>query len=498
MPVDIPFGAEWGASAVRGPRRTSERPVTGPATAVIDAGREVSVHLVKGGPAISDVTLADGSAVIGGVLRTDRSGDLPDCVLRVEDLDAAPGEVWLHDVDSHVGQDWWRVRLGGGATGSVGSGIAAGTVLGKVPVRWRWSGASMTDGTASQPFRITDPARIVDTVAAYAVGDPPSVPAVIELVYLLPGGGEVPVTEVTIPAGALSGESAPVSIDLGPGGNLVPRLVSAPPAAAAGVTPATLVASALADTGTGTASASTPFVAPLPAGGVAGDLLVVVASDQAPTMSMGAGWTLVASSNSVASAPAAPQSRTYVWTAPWSAAISRSIALSPFTPAGGATIGSSPVVATTLLIRGAAASSPVAVAAGTSTPNGSGGVVVTPAPRAPSNLDLAFVVVGWRAQSGVSGQAAAVTAGGMSSEIADRATSRDPAGNTNVGQAVYALGAVPAGVVASRTVTISGGTGDAGTLSTSAVVFGVRRTPGVSGPTALDLDVRVAQLATGD
>ena len=102
-----------------------------------------------------------------------------------------------------------------------------------------------------------------------------------------------------------------------------------------------------------------------------------------------------------------------------------------------------------------------------------------------SDADMALLVGSWRMQAGVSGSSATATAGGT--ELADAATTRDPATNTNVGQAVYDYGSVVSGVsFTATTVTVAVTAGSASTLSTSAALVTIRRKPGTSAPTEID------------
>lgn len=485
MPVDVEIGPDWGSTAITTEADSGD-------LAVVAKGREYTVHAAIGGPPASAAVLATGETRAGGVFTTDARGRPPFARFTLDDIDDTPAYIYFHAVDDGPSEGWYRYPVYAGTSSSSGGGSGSGLPAGAAEVlpaslptqaiRWGWADTDLAAGVTSQGARVREPVDVT-ALAGYLVGDLATVDTRIEWVFRPDGAAEIPVGSVIIRAGESWDENLITPVRLPTAGFLVPTLAQAPAAGSAGATAATRVATTAASTGTGVASASTPFSAPLPAGGAAGDIVQVEISCQAPEPSMGSAWTRVAASSSTGTTP---QSRTYVFWAPWAADLDMAVTLTAWV-SGTTTIASTPIRATTTILRGAPGTNPIPVSIATAPANNSGGTVTIPATVTPSAVDIVIIAVGWRANAGVSGQ----TAAGPGTELADAMTTRDAASNTNVGQAAYVLaGGYAAGAtIPAQTVTISGGTGDAGTLSTSAVMFGVRRTPGTSAPKRIEGEV---------
>lgn len=486
--IEVSFGGDWGAAAVTADPETGR-------IAVIDSGRAFTVHAEMGGPPASAVRLAAGDELPGATFVTDGLGRAPLAVATFDTLDTAPADLWFHPVDAAAGMEWYRYRVLAAAAGDTGGGhgpvldtIPAGPVLHSI--RWGWTGSDMASGITSQPARLREDCTVT-ALAGALVGDVGSTESEVEWVYSPDDGSDVPLGSVVVPAGQSWAENPISPTRLAAPGFLTPTLRKAPPSGTGGATAVSRVAVTATSTATGTAGPSTPFSASLPAGGAAGDMVVVAVTCQAPEPGMGSAWTKIAGSSSTG---ATPQSRTHVFWAPWSAALDMAVSLTAYV-SGSTTIASTPIRATAVLLRSAAGTGPVVVSSAQSVANNSGGTVKTPAATAAKDIDLALVFAGWRTNSGVSGQ----TAAGPGTEIADATTSRDPAGNTNVGQAAYQIAGVAAGAsVPEQTVTVSGGTGDVATLSTSAVMVAVRREPSVSAPTRIEGELVYQSLTAAD
>lgn len=436
------------------------------------------------GAAFLPLETVDGVSLPGDAFTCDRDGNTPPLHVVVDDSVPQPGELWAHRFGSAMTKGWFRIRLGGAAgDGGGGGGGTPATILQRSPVGWRWTGPDLVSGREGPRFPVVEASRVTLPARLVAIGGVSAADVVVQWRGRSDDTGVVTDlgSPVTLPAGQAMAAGSAVSDEV-PVGEIWPVLLSAPPAGVGGATAVTKVAQSAYTSG---ASAGKTHVLPLPAGGAAGDLVVALVSVQAPTPTMGTAWTRRAAAASVAAGAAAPHSRTVVFTAAWVAGLDMTVTLDSFTPPGGATITSSPCIATVLLLRGADLDQPIGTVNTANPANSAGETVTIPATTMTSDADMALLVGSWRLQAGVSGSSATATAGGT--ELADAATTRDPATNTNVGQAVYDFGAVVSGAsFTAKTVTVAVTAGAASTLSTSAALVTIRRKPGMSAPTEID------------
>lgn len=436
------------------------------------------------GAAFLPLETVDGVSLPGNAFTCDRDGNTPPLHVVVDDSVPQPGELWAHRFGSAMTKGWFRIRLGGAAgDGGGGGGGTPATILQRSPVGWRWTGPDLVSGREGPRFPVVEASRVTLPARLVAIGGVSAADVVVQ--WRKRSADTDVVTDlgapITLPAGQAMAAGPAVSDEV-PVGEIWPVLLSAPPAGVGGAAAVTKVAQAAYTSGTSTGKT---HVLPLPAGGAAGDLVVALVSVQAPTPTMGTAWTRRAAAASVAAGAAAPHSRTVVFTAAWVAGLDMTVTLDSFTPPGGTTITSSPCIATVLLLRGADLDQPIGTVNTANPANSAGETVTIPATTMTSDADMALLVGSWRMQSGVSGSSATATAGGT--ELADAATTRDPAENTNVGQAVYDFGAVVSGAsFTAKTVTVAVTAGAASTLSTSAALVTIRRKPGMSAPTEID------------
>ena len=432
------------------------------------------------GAAFLPLETVDGVSLPGDAFTCDRDGNTPPLHVILDDSVPQPGELWAHRYGAAMTKGWYRIRLGGGGGG--GGGTPA-TILQRSPVGWRWTGPELVSGREGPRFPVVEASRVTLPARLVAIGGVSAADVVVQ--WRKRSADADVVTDlgapITLPAGQAMAAGPAVSDEV-PVGEIWPVLLSAPPAGVGGATAVTKVAQAAYTSGTSTGKT---HVLPLPAGGAAGDLVVALVSVQAPTPTMGTAWTRRAAAASVAAGAASPHSRTVVFTAAWVAGLDMTVTLDSFTPPGGTTVTSSPCIATVLLLRGADLDQPIGTVNTANPANNSGATVTIPATTMTSDADMALLVGSWRMQAGVSGSSATATAGGT--ELADAATTRDPATNTNVGQAVYDYGSVVSGVsFTATTVTVAVTAGSASTLSTSAALVTIRRKPGTSAPTEID------------
>ena len=432
------------------------------------------------GAAFLPLETVDGVSLPGDAFTCDRDGNTPPLHVILDDSVPQPGELWAHRYGAAMTKGWYRIRLGGGGGG--GGGTPA-TILQRSPVGWRWTGPELVSGREGPRFPVVEASRVTLPARLVAIGGVSAADVVVQ--WRKRSADADVVTDlgapITLPAGQAMAAGPAVSDEV-PVGEIWPVLLSAPPAGVGGATAVTKVAQAAYTSGTSTGKT---HVLPLPAGGAAGDLVVALVSVQAPTPTMGTAWTRRAAAASVAAGAASPHSRTVVFTAAWVAGLDMTVTLDSFTPPGGTTVTSSPCIATVLLLRGADLDQPIGTVNTANPANNSGATVTIPATTMTSDADMALLVGSWRMQTGVSGSSATATAGGT--ELADAATTRDPATNTNVGQAVYDYGSVVSGVsFTATTVTVAVTAGSASTLSTSAALVTIRRKPGTSAPTEID------------
>ena len=434
------------------------------------------------GAAFLPLETVDGVSLPGDAFTCDRDGNTPPLHVILDDSVPQPGELWAHRYGAAMTKGWYRIRLGGGG-GDGGGGGTPATILQRSPVGWRWTGPDLVSGREGPRFPVVEASRVTLPARLVAIGGVSAADVVVQWRGRSDDTGVVTDlgAPITLPAGQAMAAGSAVSDEV-PVGEIWPVLLSAPPAGVGGATAVTKVAQAAYTSG---ASAGKTHVLPMPAGGAAGDLVVALVSVQAPTPTMGTAWTRRAAAASVAAGAAAPHSRTVVFTAAWVAGLDMTVTLDSFTPPGGATITSSPCIATVLLRRGADLDQPIGTVNTANPANSAGETVTIPATTMTSDADEVLLVGSWRMQAGVSGSSATATAGGT--ELADAATTRDPATNTNVGQAVYDFGAVVSGAsFTAKTVTVAVTAGAASTLSTSAALVTIRRKPGMSAPTEID------------
>ena len=483
MPFTVEIGEDFGAAAVK-----SSNEITG--VAIFDRGSRWQVALTKGGVFIGDVTDASGAELPSGVIVADNLGTLPTCLVTIPDIDEAPAEIWLHQVGAAAGKGWRRYRLGGGGTPS-GGGTGGVPLFFKNSIGWFWEGSSVSSGTIADPAPTFRPSQVDGEVLINAIGGVPAGPTQVQLRAFNRATGVVndigPV--ITMPAGQASYLSPPVTADI-PIGELMAVLVTAPPAGVAGGAPAAVAATAPAYNSAAATAAS--YTLPMPAGGVAGDMLLAIISNQAPKPLLGPAWTRRQIAASVASGTQAPRAQVSVWTAPWSAGMDMSVALEPYTPPGGTTATASPLIATVMRVTGADLSNPIAHTAKIEPDNSAGPAVTLPAGTAAAACDLLFVAATWHELSGTTGQVSVAAPAGT--EVTDSMTSRASA--TNVGQSLTQYAGVASGAaLPATTVTVSGGTGPITGTSMSAAIVGIRRAPASSAPVRINAWAQVKETA---
>ena len=480
MPTfEVEIGADFGAQAI----------VTDgvKAAALVDKRRRMRIALQPSPPYLASVRLQGSDVDLdGGIIATDGLGGLPRAQVTVTDVDAEPEWLWVQPVGVPAGSQWRRIRTYGAAgdgDGGGGGGGTPATMLQRSPVGWRWTGPDLVSGREGPRFPVVEASRVTLPARLIAIGGVSAADVVVQWRKRSADTGVVTDlgSPVTLPSGQAMAAGPAVSDEV-PVGEIWPVLLSAPPAGVGGATAVTKVAQAAYTSGTSTGKT---HVLPLPAGGAAGDLVVALVSVQAPTPTMGTAWTRRAAAASVATGTTSPHSRTVVFTAAWVTGMDMTVTLDPYTPPGGTTVTSSPCIATVLLLRGADLDQPIGTVNTANPANSAGATVTIPATTMTSDADMALLVGSWRLQAGVSGSSATATAGGT--ELADAATTRDPATNTNVGQAVYDYGAVASGAsFTAKTVTVAVTAGAASTLSTSAALVTIRRKPGTTAPTEID------------
>lgn len=434
------------------------------------------------GAAFLPLETVDGVSLPGDAFTCDRDGNTPPLHVILDDSVPQPAELWAHRYGAAMTKGWYRIRLGGGGGGGGGGGTPA-TILQRSPVGWRWTGPDLVSGREGPRFPVVEASRVTLPARLVAIGGVSAADVVVQWRGRSDDTGVVTDlgAPITLPAGQAMAAGSAVSDEV-PVGDIWPVLLSAPPAGVGGATAVTKVAQSAYTSGTSTGKT---HVLPLPAGGAAGDLVVALVSVQAPTPTMGTAWTRRAAAASVAAGAASPHSRTVVFTAAWVAGLDMTVTLDSFTPPGGTPVTSSPCIATVLLRRGADLDQPIGTVNTANPANSAGATVTIPATTMTSDADEVLLVGSWRMQAGVSGSSATATAGGT--ELADAATTRDPATNTNVGQAVYDYGSVVSGVsFTATTVTVAVTAGSASTLSTSAALVTIRRKPGTPAPTEID------------
>ena len=483
MAVTFEIGSDFGAAAVRlSPTGQIE----------FDDERIFEVALTPAPPYITSITDLEGTPRAGGLVETDDQGQIVRSLVTVDELDDVPAEIWLHAHGAAAGLEWSRYRLGRAGSGGGGTpGGPSGSVTVHNDVGWSWSGTDMTSGKAAPPKRLREDITIT-RLSARTFGGVPTGPTVLQWRYRDRATGVEADAgpAVTVATGATYAESAALAAVISPA-DLWPVLVTAPPAGAAGGSATTIVATTPT---TSAAATSSTYTLAMPAGGADGDLVVAMISDQAQHPSMPAAWTQRANVATVPTGTASIHSQSTVYTAPWSAGLDMTLTLDPYTPSGGSTTSTSPLVATVCILRNADTDDPIGDVTTIGPDNASGGATLpttlaTPALPITVASDLSFVVGSWRAPGTISGQGIACS--GSPTELVEQVTTRS--GITNVGHGIYSLGAQVVGTpIASKTLTVSGGTGTAG-ASMSAVVFTIKRKPGTAAPTMihgwLDYDV---------
>lgn len=470
MPVNVEVGGDLGTSIIRTDTALG-------VIAQVDRGASFRVSLERGGTYLTTVTDLAGTAREGGVIPCDRLGMPKTSVVTIPDLDAPPPELWFHRVGSAPADGWYRYRLGGGGA-STGGGGGGGLTSITSTEGWYWSGVDIASGRSADPLPLFESATVARQVVQ-AVGGIPSGPTVVQWRCRNAATGVAADVggPVTLPTGSTMVYADAGGTDV-PGGTLWADMVTAPPSGTAGGTAVTQVAAA---TYSSAASTATSYTMPLPAGGAAGDVVLAMISLQSPIPVLGSAWTRRGLAASVPSGTQAPRAKTVVYTAPWSASLDMSLALDPYTPPGGTTATSSPLAVTVVILPAADGAAPVVDVQTVSPDNAAGPSLVYPALTASAATDLTYVVTTWHELSGITGQSSAITPD-PAAEVTDVMTTRTS--GTNIGQQVARYGALAAGAsLASRTVTVSGGTGSLTSTSMSGVTVTIKRAPGVSAPT---------------
>ena len=472
MPVNVEVGGDLGTSIIRTDTALG-------VIAQVDRGASFRVSLERGGTYLTTVTDLAGTAREGGVIPCDRLGMPKTSVVTIPDLDAPPPELWFHRVGSAPADGWYRYRLGGGGASTGGGGGGGLTSITRTE-GWYWSGTDIASGRSADPLPLFESATVARQVVQ-AVGGIPSGPTVVQWRCRNAATGVAADVggPVTLPTGSTMVYADAGGTDV-PGGTLWADMVTAPPSGTAGGTAVTQVAAA---TYSSAASTATSYTMPLPAGGAAGDVVLAMISLQSPIPVLGSAWTRRGLAASVPSGTQAPRAKTVVYTAPWSASLDMSLALDPYTPPGGTTATSSPLAVTVVILPAADGAAPVVDVQTVSPDNAAGPSLVYPALTASAATDLTYVVTTWHELSGITGQSSAITPD-PAAEVTDVMTTRTSA--TNIGQQVARYGALAAGAsLASRTVTVSGGTGSLTSTSMSGVTVTIKRAPGVSAPTKI-------------
>lgn len=473
MPVNVEVGGDLGTSIIHTDTALG-------VIAQVDRGASFRVSLERGGTYLTTVTDLAGTTRDGGVIPCDRLGMPKTSVVTIPDLDTTPPELWFHRVGSAPADGWYRYRLGGG--GSTGGGGGGGTGLTTITRTegWYWSGTDIASGRSADPLPTLEPVTMGRQVIQ-ALGGIPSGPTVVQWRCRSAATGAASDVggPVTLPTGSTMVYANAGGADVPPG-TLWADMVTAPPSGTAGGTAVTQVAAATYSSAAATAAS---YTMPLPAGGAAGDVVLAMISLQSPSPVLGSAWTRRGLAASVPSGTQAPRAKTVVYTAPWSATLDMSLALDPYTPPGGTTATSSPLDVTVVILRPADGAAPVVDVQTVSPDNAAGPSLVYPALTASAAADLVYVVTTWHELAGITGQSAAITPA-PDAEVTDVMTTRS--GVTNVGQQVARYGALAAGAsLASRTVTVSGGTGSLTSTSMSGVTVTIKRAPGVSAPTKI-------------
>ena len=465
MPVTVSFGADFGATVIK---------TTAESGGVALVGKESKwrVALEFGGTFIETVTDMAGVPIPGGVITCDKLGTPPLCLIEIDTLGEPPAELWLQQVSSAPGKGWRRYRLGGAG---VASGPGGGTTIvegGVERIGWVWTGADIASGVAADPAPVFKDSHVDEFhPVIQALGGATSGPTVIQFRARDAATGAVfdVGDTVTLPAGASSYTSnSGFTRDI-PAGEVWAEMVTAPPAGVGGSAAATVGASAVFNSGTSTAA---NYTLPLPAGGAAGNTVFAFVSSQAPTPNLGAAWTRHVNVESVPTGTQAPRARVTVFSAPWSATLDMALTLTPFTPPGGSTANSSPVVATVVIVPNADLAAPIGNMQTQGPANAEGPVQNYTALTATEASDLTFVVTTWQALAGVTGQDSSASPAGT--EVSDAMTSRSAV--TNIGQNVTRYGALASGAVFPATaVTVANGTGSLTGITTAGAIITVKR-----------------------
>lgn len=473
------IGLDYGAAAVRSSNYRLGAPQD---IALIDSGRRWRAALTPSSVWLNLVTDERGVEVPGGVLTADENGELPLYNFVVEDITEVPPFIWLHPEGAPIGEGWRRYATGSAeATDMPGGPTIPLTEYSVQDKGFRWNGDSLVAGKTTPPWPVRYNARVTRPCQIRALGGVPSADVVVQFrkrsddTGLVTDLGE----PVVLPAGQTVADGPAINQDVAPG-SVTATLVSPPPPGVPGTTPATVVAGS--DFTSGGASTSS-YVLPEPAGGVAGDLVVVMVASQGAGTSMPSGWTEHVSAASVISGTQSPYSRCAVFSAPWTDDLDMTLKTVPFTTGGGNTIGNSPVLARVALLRGVDLDAPVVASNQVSPANASGPSIVIPAMTPAADTDLVYKIAAWRVGSGISGQTADIAPSADVTETSDQMTTRDPVSNTNIGLATYRMAGTAAGVaIPSHTVTVSGGTGSLTVLTMTAATVAFRRAPDVTAP----------------
>lgn len=485
--IDVQIGADWGSSLIRRPTRMDERVNRSPAAAIIAEGRAVTVHPAKGAAKVATITLASGAEAPGGVLMTGRLGELPEATVTLLDQSAAPAELWLHEVDSHWSTGWHRYRCG------TGSGAAAVVRPAPQTVGWWWDSLNVASSSTGDPWPVFGPAKVAGPMVLQALGGVPVGQTVARLRARDADTGTTrDLGSVTLPAGQTTVTGAPITVDLTEG-SLWVVLDEAPPLGVASSTAATIEGSEMVTSGTSAGAAYT--AAALVTGVTAvstlpGDTVVVLVVGQSPAPRMGAAWTRHVLAAAAPAGTAAPRVQVAVFSAPWSAGLDMGITLAPYTPPGGTTVTTSPVVMQAVLIRGLDPSAPVRVAQVRTPAAGSGAALAYTAITTATASDIVLTMTGWHAPSGTAGQTA-IIAPDPSMGTDGAMTTRAAA--ANVGMSVGVSGPVTAGGThPAATVTVAGGTGPTSGLTLAGVILMFKRAQTVTAPTKIAAWVQVS------
>lgn len=485
--IDVQIGADWGSSLIRRPTRMDERVNRSPAAAIIAEGRAVTVHPAKGAAKVATITLASGAEAPGGVLMTGRLGELPEATVTLLDQSAAPAELWLHEVDSHWSTGWHRYRCG------TGSGAAAVVQPAPQTVGWWWDSLNIASSSTGDPWPVFGPSSIDGPLILQALG---GVPVGDTVARLRAHDGETGTARdlgsVTLPAGQTAVTGVPITADLA-AGSLWVVLDEAPPLGVASSTAASLESGAPMVTSGSTVGAvytATAMVTGVTATStLPGDMVVVLYVGQSPAPRMGAAWTRHVLAAAAPAGTAAPRVQVAIFSAPWSAGLDMGITLTPYTPPGGATITTSPMVLQTFLMRGLDPAAPVRVVQVRTPAAGSGAALTYAAVTTAAATDLVLTVTGWHAPAGTTGQTATI-APAPSVGTDGAMTTRSAA--ANIGMCLGIFGTVAAGgTFPSTAVTVAGGSGPTTGLTLAGVVLMFKRAQTVTAPTKIAAWVQV-------